>query len=175
MNPYAIFKTLKDVVEESPFAKSVGVEFGFDAMGFEPQHRYQVTVKPGDLANSVGPADSFAPTVDPRFVAVQNYFTTIRLDVDDTSNDEASQWQACASLRNWLHAELLRILPAGRMEIVSQSYDRVSSRSNTVAILLVLRTSEWIEANEDQSLKEILAKGEVDQTLLDCTDVFLVP
>jgi hypothetical protein len=174
MNPLAIYQGLAAAVEDSPFAASIGVEFGFDAMGFEPQHRFQLTVKPGDGGNTVGAADAELP-MDSRFVAIQHWLTTIRLEVDDSSSSEADQWQACASLRNFAHAELLRLMPAGRMEIVSQSYDRVQSRANSYAILMVVRTSEWLEKNEDRGIEEILAKGEVTQRLLDLTEVYDVP
>lgn len=174
MNPLAIYQGLAAAVDDSPFATSIGVEFGFDAMGFEPQHRFQLTVKPGDTGNTVGAADAELP-MDPRFVAIQHWLTTIRLEVDDSSTSEAEQWRACAAFRNWTHAQLMRMLPAGRMEILSQSYDRVQSRANHVAILLVLRTSEWIEASEDAGIREILVQGEVEQTLLDHTEIFDVP
>lgn len=174
MNPLAIYKALTSAVEDSQFAASIGVEFGFDAMGFEPQHRFQLTVKPGDGGNTVGAADAELP-MDSRFVAIQHWLTTIRLEVDDSSTSEADQWQACAALRNWTHATLMRLMPAGRMEILSQSYDRVQSRANHVAILIVIRTSEWILASEDAGIQEILVQGEIEQTLLDHTEIYAVP
>lgn len=175
MNPLAIYQGLKQAVEGSPFANSIGVSFGWEALPLNMTTRYQITVVPGDPGNSVGPADSYMPTVDPRYSAVQHWFTTIQIQADDYSRDEADRWQATAALRNWVHAELVKLLPAGRFEIASQSYDRQQERTNRVAIILVIRTSEWIERNEDRLLQEIMASGEVTQHLLDEAEIYAVP
>lgn len=176
MNPLAIYKGLQAAVECSPFSKSVEVAFGWDVQGFELTTRFRLVVRPGDLSNSVGPADAYAPTLDrEKYVGVQHWFTTITVEADDSSPSEEDQFEATMVFRNWLHAEMCKLLPAARMEIVAQQYARQQERVNHCAVLMVIRTSEWIEKSEDTALQSLLVDGRINETVLDLTESFDVP